>query len=84
MQEKSFGIEGQLVLYDDKDNLDESKPNIYTEGEQADPIKLVDEGYIDIARIEAGGSFGALALLDGFSRRATTKCLTRCHLLVLT
>ena len=39
--------------------------NIYSDGEPADPISLTDPGFIDIARIEAGGSFGALALLDG-------------------
>jgi len=31
----------------------------------------------------AGGSFGALALIDGKPRMATIKCLLRTHLLVL-
>ena len=83
LEERSMNMDGQLVIYNDDDDMDDSKPNIYTEGEPIDPVSLTDRGFIDIARIEAGGSFGSLALVDGFQRRATTKCLTRCHLLVL-
>lgn len=54
-----------------------------SDGEHADPIALTTKGMVDIARILAGGSFGALALVDGKPRMTTTKCLTRCHLLVL-
>ena len=54
-----------------------------TDGDNADPVMLTEKGFIDIARIEPGGSFGALALIDGKPRMSTTKCLTRCHLLVL-
>ena len=49
----------------------------------ADPVVITEKGFVDIARIEQGGSFGALALIDGKPRMSTTKCLTRCHLLVL-
>ena len=38
---------------------------------------------IDIGRVLAGGSFGANSLVDGKPRISTTKCITRCHLLVL-
>jgi CRP-like cAMP-binding protein len=38
---------------------------------------------VDIGRVVAGGSFGALALTDGKPRISTTKCITRVHLLVL-
>jgi hypothetical protein len=38
---------------------------------------------IDIGRIIAGGSFGALALVDGKPRITTSKCLVRTHFLVL-
>ena len=38
---------------------------------------------VDICRVTAGGSFGALALTDGKPRISTTKCITRVHLLVL-
>ena len=44
---------------------------------------LIDPGFIDIARIECGGSVGALALVDGKPRICTVKCLTRCHFISL-
>lgn len=53
------------------------------DGTPADPIKLTQPHMIDIARIDAGGSFGALALTDGKPRITTTKCLIRTHLIVL-
>lgn len=53
------------------------------EGETADPLEIIDEGDVDIARVESGGSFGELALLDGKPRMATINCLTRCHMVVL-
>ena len=62
---------------------DDDKYKIYSDGIPADPIKLTDPGFIDIARVEAGGSFGALSLVDGKMRMATAKTLTRCHCLVL-
>ena len=52
-------------------------------GEPADPIALTNKGMVDIARVVPGGSFGALALVDGKPRLSTTKCITRVHLLVL-
>ena len=59
------------------------KYNIYSEGDLANPIELTDKGFIDVGRIEPGGSFGALALIDGKPRMCTTKCITRCHFLTL-
>ena len=59
------------------------KYNIYSEGDIANPIDLTDRGFIDVGRIEPGGSFGALALIDGKPRMCTTKALTRCHFLCL-
>ena len=59
------------------------KYNIYSEGDVANPIDITDKGFIDVGRIEPGGSFGALALIDGKNRMCTTKCLTRCHFLTL-
>ena len=56
---------------------------IYSEGEPANPVALTDPDFVDIARIEPGGSFGALSLIQGKKRMGTTKALTRCHLLVL-
>jgi hypothetical protein len=38
---------------------------------------------IDIGRVVAGGSFGALSLIDGKPRMGTMKCLIRTHMLVL-
>lgn len=56
---------------------------VRSEGEEANPVALTAKGMVDIARVVAGGSFGALALIDGKPRLTTAKCLTRCHLLVL-
>ena len=64
-------------------SVEEDVKKIYSEGQAADPVALMDRGFIDIGRIEPGGSFGALALIDGKPRMCTTKCLTRCHFLVL-
>jgi CRP-like cAMP-binding protein len=59
---------------------DELDPN---DGDQIDPVSLIEPGMIDIARLEGGCSFGELALLDGKPRMATIKSLTRSHLMVL-
>lgn len=64
-------------------SVEEDIKKVYTAGEVVDPVTLTDRGFIDIGRIEPGGSFGALALIDGKPRMCTTKCLTRCHFLVL-
>jgi len=53
------------------------------EGDRADPSELLEDGFIDIARLEPGGCFGELALIDGKPRMATIKCITRCHFLIL-
>jgi len=53
------------------------------EGERADPAELLDDGFVDIARLEPGACFGELALIDGKPRMATIKCITRCHFLIL-
>ena len=51
--------------------------------ESVDPQSLLDPGFVDIARITGGMSFGALCLLDSKPRMATNKCLTKCHLMTL-
>lgn len=56
---------------------------VKSDGIPADPVKLMDPQMVDLARIIAGGSFGALALSDGKPRITTTKCLVRTHFLVL-
>jgi len=38
---------------------------------------------VDVARIVEGGSFGDNALTDGKPRLCMTRCITRCHLLVM-
>ena len=43
----------------------------------------MDPGFVDMARITGGMSFGALCLLDSKPRMATNKCLTKCHLMCL-
>ena len=65
------------------DSVDLDIYKIYSDGEPADPVALTEPGFVDIARIEAGGSFGALSLIQGKKRMGTTKALTRCHLLAL-
>lgn len=56
---------------------------IIYDGEKADPHEIIEDGFVDIARVSVGTSFGELALIDGKPRMATIKCLTRCHFLVL-
>lgn len=66
--------------------LQEEEEDIYhvmNDGEDIDPISITSKNMVDIGRIVAGGSFGALALTDGKPRLTTTKCISRCHLLVL-
>ena len=65
----------------EKKDLDEF--NILSDGQPADPLELLEEGFVDIARLESGGSFGELAIIDGKPRMSTIKCLTRCHFIVL-
>ena len=66
-----------------KKKLDEDEFGLFSDGNEINPIELIDPGFIEIARLEAGGSFGELALIDGKPRMATIKCLKRCHFLVL-
>ena len=78
------GGQSPVLPETDEDDFEEGDPyNILSAGRAKDPIVLTDDGYIDIGRIEPGGSFGALALLHGKRRMGTTKALTRCHLIVL-
>lgn len=44
---------------------------------------MMDNGFVDIARLMAGGSFGQNALIDGKPRFCTTRCIERCHLLYI-
>ena len=53
------------------------------EGDPIDPVSLMEPGFIDIARLEGGCSFGELALIDGKPRMANLVCLTRSHFMVL-
>ena len=57
--------------------------HVKDDGVHADPEALMDPQSVDIGRVGAGGSFGALALIDGKPRMATFKCLLRTHFLVL-
>ena len=53
------------------------------DGDRSDPTEIIEEGFVDIARVTAGCSFGELALIDRKPRMSSVKCLTRCHFLVL-
>ena len=53
------------------------------DGPYVNPIDLLEEGNIDIARLEGGGSCGELALREGKPRMATLKCLKRTHFLII-
>ena len=64
--------------------MEDDKFNVKEDFEIKNPADLVEEKFIDIARLESGGSFGELALIDGKPRMATIKCLTRCHFITLT
>jgi hypothetical protein len=44
---------------------------------------LLEEGNVDIARLEGGGSCGELALKEGKPRMATLICLKRTHFLII-
>ena len=52
-------------------------------GTPACPIHITAHGMVDVARIVEGGSFGDNALTDGKPRLCMTRCITRCHLLVM-
>ena len=54
-----------------------------TDGSYINPLDLIEEGNVDIARLEGGGSCGELALKEGKPRMATLKCLKRTHFLIL-
>jgi CRP-like cAMP-binding protein len=43
-----------------------------------------DEGFITVAKLIAGSSFGELALLEQKPRAASIRCLKVCHFMVLT
>ena len=68
---------------DMKKKLEEDEFGLLSDGNEINPINLIDPGFIEISRLEAGASFGELALIDGKPRMATIKCLKRCHFLVL-
>ena len=53
------------------------------EGDPIEPSELLDDGHVEMARLEPGACFGELALIDGKPRMATIKCVTRCHFLIL-
>lgn len=52
-------------------------------GEPINVRDLYEVGMLDIARLEGGGSFGELALLDGKPRAATIKCTQRTHFMTI-
>ena len=71
---------------EDIESEEEQEPDPFLlndEGPEVYASDMLDEGYIDVARIEEGGSIGELALIDGKPRMCTVKSLTRCHLLTL-
>ena len=53
------------------------------DGPYVNPTDLLEEGNIDFARLEGGGSCGELALREGKPRMATLKCLKRTHFLII-
>lgn len=56
---------------------------LLTDGTYINPLDLLEEGNVDIARLEGGGSCGELALKEGKPRMATIKCLKRTHFLIM-
>ena len=43
--------------------MKEDHYKIYSEGAEISPIDITDPNFVDVARIEPGGSFGALSLI---------------------
>ena len=79
MEEEGNDEEEEDETYDDGTDV----LKILSDGKQKNPVILTDDNFIDIARVEPGGSFGALALIQGKKRMGTTKALNRVHLIVL-
>ena len=63
--------------------LDKDIFGLLTDGPKINPLDLLEDGNVDIARLEGGGSCGELCLIDGKPRMATVKCLKRTHFLIL-
>ena len=66
-----------------KKKQDEDEFGLLDDGILVNASELVDPGFVEIARLNAGCSFGELALIDGKPRMATIKCLKRAHFMIL-
>jgi CRP-like cAMP-binding protein len=78
--------------FSDKEVSEDSEPDLpiekdlyklRTNGKKQDPIAMTEKGFIDIARIFEGGSFGENSLVDGKPRFCTTKCMQRTHIIYI-
>lgn len=76
---ESEEIEGDEMALE----LNDDPYKLKSDGRRIKVEDLLEKGFVDIARIHAGGSFGEMALIDGKPRFCTTKCLTRCHIIVI-
>ena len=84
LEEETTAIqEFKTTKNDNKKKVDDDEYGILSDGNEIHPLELIDPGFVEIARLEAGGSFGELALLDGKPRMTTIKCLKRAHFLIL-
>ena len=75
IKKKSFKINREMLAKDIY--------GLLTDGPKINPLDLLEDGNVDIARLEGGGGCGELCLIDGKPRMATVKCLKRTHFLIL-
>lgn len=70
---------------EEKTDTDENEDpfKLVSRGKNINANELIDKAFIDIARVNEGGSVGELSLVDGKPRFCTVKALTRCHLVCL-
>jgi len=77
--------EDEFSVTDDQEDENEEENadpfRLLNEGKKIEPSVLVDGGFIDIARLGGGASFGELALIDGKPRMCTVKAISRVHML---
>ena len=80
-EEISETSEEEIIHQSETDETDVFK--LRSDGRVINPHDIIDKEFVDVARINEGGSVGELSLTDGKPRFCTVKAITRTHLLSL-